>query len=305
MICHLQKNFLSRALNTGGDVGVSLILVSNAIVPLRMITPGMSNEREEVGIRPPRSPKQIGKPRAKTVLGRLVKREVIHVQTEAAVGVHVNELVDLVEIARLAIRSHTHYFVLALIHFEAQKGRERRIKQTERIRKVNLLEQFDPIFATALPISFSATKRRRRPFPDAIDRHDRRLVKWRAEERAGRVRKVMLAEENSILREAELLQNAPFDPELFVEPGDHRFAENARSFRIRTQHRHQNPLELYQRLLMKNDIIKIPGLDACFFQTEIDRQLRKVVIVLLATEALFLGRVDQFAIAKRRPRGVM
>src|SRR5438128_9572399 len=36
MIGHLQKNFFSRALNTGGDVRVFLVFFSYAIVPLRM-----------------------------------------------------------------------------------------------------------------------------------------------------------------------------------------------------------------------------------------------------------------------------
>ncbi len=57
------------------------------------------------------------------------------------------------------------------------------------------------------------------------------------------------------------------------------------------------PLEFQKRLFVKDDAIDRRGVDLRLFQAIGDRVRRKVGIVLLAREALFLRRRDDLAIA--------
>src|SRR5581483_4306350 len=58
----------------------------------------------------------------------VMETEIVHIQRERPILVLVHELPDFVHIARLAIGSHAHDLVLALIYLEAEKSGERRVQ---------------------------------------------------------------------------------------------------------------------------------------------------------------------------------
>src|SRR5215813_948949 len=115
----------------------------------------------------------------------------------------------------------------------------------------------------------------------------------------------MFAEQNSIRRDTKLFEDAPFYPKLFVKPGDHCFAKHADSARIRSEHRHQNALELHQWLLMKNHVVQITCFDTGLLQTELDGELWKAVIVFLAAETLLFSGCEQVAVLNQSCGGVV
>src|SRR5438552_5118640 len=110
----------------------------------------------------------------------------------------------------------------------------------------------------------------------------------------------MLAKENTVLRYAQFLQNASLDPEFLVEPSYHCFAKHACGFWVRAEHGHQDALKLDQRLFVKDDVIKILAADAALRETKIYRQIRNIIVVLLATKALLFRGRDQIAITNQR-----
>ena len=117
-------------------------------------------------------------------------REVLQVHPQAAIVADLEQVVlDGLDVLRLAVRRQAHHLVLAGVHPEAGEVGERRIQQAERVRKAQLLEHLDRIAA-------ADADRRGRPLADAVHRHDRRLLERRRIERRGRVRFVMLAEQN-------------------------------------------------------------------------------------------------------------
>jgi hypothetical protein len=67
----------------------------------------------------------------------------------------------------------------------------------------------------------------RGPLSNSVDGKNGSLVIWRAKEGAGRVRKVVLAEENARMWQAQTAGQHVSDPQLFAQPGDHRFLKEA------------------------------------------------------------------------------
>ena len=132
-----------------------------------------------------------------------------------------------------------------------------------------------------------------------------RLVEGRAEERAGRVRQVMLAEQDAVRRHAEARLQQVLDPQLVAEPGDHRLAEDFVRPGEHLHARQEQALELHERLLEEDDVVEVVGRDAGRLQAEVDRALRELEVVLLAAEALLFGRGDEHAVAQDRGGGVV
>ena len=52
--------------------------------------------------------------------------------------VDLDQLLDLVDVARLAVRRHAHHLVLALVDLEAEEGGEGAVEQAERVREADL-----------------------------------------------------------------------------------------------------------------------------------------------------------------------
>jgi hypothetical protein len=74
----------------------------------------------------------------KCPLGVVVVAEVGHVEREAAIGIAVDQLLDLLYIFRLTKGSHAHHLVLALIDLESKEGSKGGVEEPERMRKTDL-----------------------------------------------------------------------------------------------------------------------------------------------------------------------
>ncbi len=61
---------------------------------------------------------------------RIVEREIIHVELKTAIVLDMNQLLNVVQEARLTVGSHAHDFILALVHFEAEERRKRGVQQS-------------------------------------------------------------------------------------------------------------------------------------------------------------------------------
>ena len=94
-------------------------------------------------------------------------------------------------VARLAVRREAHQLVLARVDAEPREVGERRIEETERVRKADLVGQLEAVAA-------SRAVGGRGPLADAVHRQYRRLLERRREERAGGVGFVMLRENDRL-----------------------------------------------------------------------------------------------------------
>ena len=75
--------------------------------------------------------------------------EVAHVHTERAVRFQVKQVIQNQLLKpRLAVRCEPHDFVLAAVHAKAGVVRECRVQQSDRMRKADLVCQFDLVSAT-------------------------------------------------------------------------------------------------------------------------------------------------------------
>ncbi len=188
----------------------------------------------------------------------------------------------LIHVPGLAIWRHSHDLVLALVHLKAEKGRKGAIEQADRVGEPHLRRQSDLV---TLPDSPGC----RRPLADPIDGQDRRLLEGGAEERAGGVGEVMLNEQDLPFGDPQLLPDQRLDPELLMEPGDHRLTEDLVGLRARLQDAHYQPLELQKRLLIEHGVLDLRGGDAGLCQAEIDSPVWKAVVVLAPGEPLLFG----------------
>src|SRR5262252_1329636 len=94
---------------------------------------------------------------------------------------------DDLGVARGSVRRETHQLVFATVDAEPAIVRKRRVQEPERMREMLLLEHGEAI-------ALAAGQAGSRPFTHAVQRQYRRLFKWRWEERAGRMRFMMLRE---------------------------------------------------------------------------------------------------------------
>src|SRR5262245_35350333 len=101
-------------------------------------------------------------------------------------------------------------------------------------------------------------RRRRAPLANAVERKDRRLVKWTRKERTGRVTLVMIDKRQ---RRAHLLAERVTDhrrqPRLVLEPHRHGHRKTAEACRRKREIRLEQPLELLQRLFIEDDVVEI------------------------------------------------
>src|SRR5262249_32629461 len=111
----------------------------------------------------------------------------------------------------------------------------------------------------------------------------------RAQKRAGRMRKVMLAEYNAGPRHSKPFLDEVLDPELVSKPTDHGFTEHARGPRKALHARQHKPLEFDERFLEERNVIQVLRANAGSFQAEVNGVLRESIVVLYAREALLFG----------------
>ena len=126
--------------------------------------------------------------------------EVVHVQPERAVRLHVDELLlDDVGVYGLAVGREAHQLVLAGVDLEPGEVRERRVEQPERVGEADGLVEPDAVALADAP-------GRRRPLADAVGREDRGLLVGRGEEGARGVRLVVVGEDElALVRAAQPL----------------------------------------------------------------------------------------------------
>jgi hypothetical protein len=129
---------------------------------------------------------------------------------------------------------------------------------------------------------------RRSPLADPVHRQDQRLVKRRGKKCAGRVAPVMLGEEQLVLPveaggpRLEPLAEQILLKQFLLEPQRQRHAERAEPARRKGEIGLEQPLELYKRLLVENDVVEIIEIKASFVETVANGVFRVARILLLA-----------------------
>src|SRR6266540_158446 len=144
----------------------------------------------------------------------------------------------------------------------------------------------------------------RRPLTDAIHREHDRLLEGRREEGARGVALVVLGEEDLSVP-ALALPDLVRQPYLVLEPDRHRAEEARDSPGSGREVRVHQPLELAERLVVEHDVREVAGRDAGLTIAVVDGVTRVAVVVLLASEALFLRSRNDLAVAKERRGAVV
>ena len=185
----------ARSTSTSSSTSCTLLATSAKRVALRRPEidglPGIAR-RPELGDEP------IGEaaPRA------FVKLEIRQVEREGPVRRAPQHPAQLRLECGLSVRGETHHLVLALVHGEAQVGREGGVEHPERVREAELADELER--RAAVVGDRAASERERRPLADAVGGEDRGLPGRRSEERGRRVRAVVLGEQDAVAGHAEL-----------------------------------------------------------------------------------------------------
>ena len=206
--------------------------------------------------------------------------EVAHVEPIGAVLLEINDLLEQgVSVDRPAVWSEPHHLVLATVDSEAGVVGKRRVKQAQRMREAELSHQLDAI-APADPETGG------RPFADAVEGDERRLLEGRRKKRAGRVRLVVVGEDvPSAIPVGQTVVHLAGQMEFLLEPERHRLAKGAEPGRCVGEVGLQQPLELGERFVVKADVIELLRLQPGLVQAELDRRLGEAVVVLFTGES--------------------
>ena len=114
--------------------------------------------------------------------------EIGHVEPERSIRLQIDEVIENeLRVFRLAVRREPHHLIFAGVDLEAGEVGHGRIKQTKRMRKVNLLEDLKTVALTQ-------SGRCRRPFTDTIHGENHGLVERRRIEGRGRMAQMMFGE---------------------------------------------------------------------------------------------------------------
>jgi hypothetical protein len=119
------------------------------------------------------------------------------------------------------------------------------------------------------------------------------------------VTEVVLGEEDLVPRHPQPLLDQRAHPELVEQPGERGLAEQLDRPREHLQRRHQDPLELEERLLEERHVVQVVGGDPLGGEDVLDGVDRELVVVLLAREALLLGGGHDHAVAQEGGRRVV
>ncbi len=226
--------------------------------------------------------------------------EIVHVEPEAAVGLHVDQArADQLLVDRPAIGGQPHQLVLAAVDLEAAVVGEGRVEQAERVGELDVIEQAD-----AVPLANA--DRRRAPLAHPVEGDDRRLVEGAGEERAGGMAFMVVGEDQPCPgRPTDSLPQGPPHVQLLLEPDRHGQPEAPKPARRVRQIGLDQPLELGQRLVVERDVVEVQGIQAPLFQAVGDRLPRHRGIVLLPREPLLLRRGHDPAVDDQRGGAVV
>ena len=137
------------------------------------------------------------------------------------------------------------------------------------------------------------------PFPHAVHGEDGRLLEGRRIEGAGRMGQVVLGEQQRGVAVAHLGQFLPQERahhELFLDPDRHGHEEALQAPGREAVVGLQQALELEIRLVVEGHGAQVAELEPRLRHDVGQGVSRKVGVVLLAGEALFLGRGDDLAV---------
>src|SRR5262245_17268135 len=115
----------------------------------------------------------------------------------------------------------------------------------------------------------------------------------------------MIDEQQLSAFDAEPLADERAHPELFVHPRHHRVGEGAPGAGVALQRGEQDALELYERLLVEDDVVEVSRGESTLLEAELDRSFGETRIMLLPRESLLLGGGDQTTVVDQRCRGVV
>ena len=226
----------------------------------------------------------------------LEKTEAIHVQPERAVRLQVNHVFkNRTGETRLAVRREAHQLVLAGVDAKTAVRRERRVEQTQRVRKVKLAQHLDAVVR-------ASADRRRRPLTDAVHREDGGAIERRRIKRARRVGDVMLGEQDrAVGRQAvELVADGLAQVEFLREPGWQHPQPRRQAGRCDGQKTLEHPRKFDDRFVVKHNRIEIGQADAALLQTKTDSVFGKAFVVFAARKAFLLRGGNDPAIDQQR-----
>src|SRR2546421_2435283 len=114
----------------------------------------------------------------------------------------------------------------------------------------------------------------------------------------------MLCEENFAFV-VGLFRNMLTNPEFLAQPDGHSHQKRSKPTRRVINIGLKQTLKRHERLVVEGDVINLIARDARLAQTEFESIGGENIIMLLAREALFLRRSDDFAVAQKASSRVM
>src|SRR5262245_65278783 len=150
-----------------------------------------------------------------------------------------------------------------------------------------------------------------RPLADPVHGQHRRLLERRWEEGRGRMTLVMFREQELFFpvgmpRElSQFVAQKLLLEQLLAQPQRDRHAERSKAGRRERQIGLQQAFELKERLVVEHDIVDVVQSSSRGLQTIAERMMREAGIVLLAREALLLGRRDDATILDEGGRAIV
>ena len=216
--------------------------------------------------------------------------EVVQVEPERAVGLQVDQVVEnrLCK-NRLAVGGQAHDLVFARVDAKPRVVRERRIEQAQRMGEMEFANHLQ---APPAPHGRGGG----RPFAHAVHGQHRGLVEGGRVEGAGGVRQMMLGEEqlpapvHVRVHGLQLSSQQVLLEQLFLDPDRHCSPERTEAPGRKGDRRLHQSLELEEGLVVEDDPVDVAGPQARAAQAPRRGAGRVAGVVLLAREALFLGR---------------
>ena len=194
----------------------------------------------------------------KTIIGHgraPQKIEVVQIHPKRTVVFEVQQFpADRLRMNRFAVGGQTHEFIFAGIDAKTAIIRERRVKQAERMRKAQFLQQFNRV---ALP----AANRRRGPFPHCVNGQNGGLGERRRIKGAGGVGLMVPGEQDRTIgaQAGQFLANGIAQIQFPSQPVGNDPGESPPSSRRHRQVGFQQTGKFQHRLVIKNDAIQVRG----------------------------------------------
>src|ERR1700675_1570319 len=151
---HPEQHLFCNLLDACGNVRIMLVQFAKLVKVSRRLAKiswksGVGREEQHLGWT--RLAEQFDEAMGVGLVRGVMETEIIHVEVKGSVGILLDELPNLVDIARLAVRRHPHDLIFTLIDFKAQERGKRAVQKPERMRENHLLPQIDLVAAAGAP----------------------------------------------------------------------------------------------------------------------------------------------------------